>query len=151
MKSTDSYIVGKPLAVVRRSDGRRILCRDLKIKIPFDRESLEINVKHGFDTDYSSIPTLLHCIVRWSRVDIAGVVHDWLYRTGQIPRNDADRIWRMVAITGEHCANRFQAWICWVGIRLFSIRSWKKYRVVKPTGGDRSARREDLVQRHHAQ
>ena len=59
-------------------------------------------------------------------MDIAGVVHDYLYRTGELSRSDADKIWRLVALKGTHHANRLQAWVCWAGLRIFGIFAWKK-------------------------
>ena len=81
-------------------------------------------VDAGFVTDYSSIPTKLHGFVRWSRVDIAGVVHDFLYRNTDCPRIEADAIWREVAQSGEHCASWFQAWVAWV--MLCGFGGWSK-------------------------
>lgn len=47
----------------------------------------------GFETNFSSIPTPLHWVVGWSRVDIAGVVHDFLYGKTDCPRATADAVW----------------------------------------------------------
>ena len=77
-----------------------------------------------FVTDYSSIPTKLHGFVRWSKVDIAGVVHDFLYRNTDCPRIEADAIWRELARSGVHCASWFQAWVAWV--MLCGFGGWSK-------------------------
>ncbi len=122
-----SCVIGDPLQVERLPNGRRVLMRDLEVHVNEHRGWKPITVTKGFDTDYSSIPTLLSWGVRWSRVDIAGVVHDWLYRYGQISRKDADEVWWLVARRGESCANRLQAWLCWLALRGFGVSTWNKY------------------------
>ena len=83
-----------------------------------------IDVFSGFTTDYSSIPTLLHWFVSWWKVDVAGVVHDFLYRDTNCPRDTADAVWRELALSGRSCASSFQAWVCWVMLRGFG--GWSK-------------------------
>ena len=56
-----------------------------------------VRVDTGFVTDYSSISDRLHGFVRWPKVDIAGVVHDFLYRNSDCPRIGAHAIWRELA------------------------------------------------------
>ena len=126
-RMSKSCVIGLRLQTERLSDGRRELSRSLRIKVPGFGDKIEI--PKGFDTDYSSIPSFLHWIVRWSKVDVAGVVHDWLYRRGDLPRSEADRIWRLVALTGEHSANGIQAWTCWLGLRLFGGAAWSNHSV----------------------
>ena len=104
-----------PLRVERLPDGRRVLLEDLVVRI----DGRTITVPAGFTTDYSSIPWLARPLVRWSKVDIAGVVHDYLVRPGsQMRRRDADKIWYLLAQCGEHAANEMQAWLGWLGLRI---------------------------------
>lgn len=79
------------LRTERLSDGRRKLLRDLVVEIG---GADPITIPAGFVTDFSSIPWFARALVRWSRVDIAGVVHDWLYTTSELSRRQADRLWR---------------------------------------------------------
>lgn len=116
--------VSEPLQTERQRDGRRRLLRDLVIEV----DGICITIPEGAITDFSSIPALGRVLVRWSRVDVAGVVHDWLYHTGEMPRWQADRIWRLVAVAGEHHANSFQAFVGWWGLRLFGWHAWSAYR-----------------------
>ena len=136
-----SCIVGLPLQTERLSNGRRLLLRTLHIKVPEYKDGYEIEIPRGFDTDFSSIPTLFHGFVRWSRVDVAGVVHDWLYRKGRLSRRDADKVWRLVALRGEHSANGRQAWVGWCGLRLGGWRAWRE------RCAERTSVREDASQR----
>lgn len=123
-----SCIRGAPLRTERLSTGRRKLLCDLVIEVssgPSGTEPEKVTVSSGFDTDFSSLPTFLQWVVHWSKVDVAGVVHDWLYANGA-ERKRADRIWWMVALSGEHHANRLQAWICWLGLRVFGSIAWNR-------------------------
>ncbi len=114
----------KALSTTRLSDGHRQLNRDYSIEI----DNVRYTVNEGFVTDFSSYPWYARLIVRFDKVDIAGVVHDWLYCKGEISRAHADRIWRQVAMAGSNHANPVQAWLSWLGLRIGGWVSWKKYR-----------------------
>lgn len=115
------------LHVERRRDGRRRLLRRLRVDVSkLQDESVVAEVPSRFVTDYSSIPWYGRFLVRWSKVDVAGVVDDYLYRTDAVlnehgeeicldntidaPRR-ADAIWSMVARTADRSTNRVQAWV----------------------------------------
>ena len=119
--------VNLPLQTERMPKGRRFLLRGIEVYV----EGFGVvSVPEGYVTDYSSIPFWARWVVRWSRVDIAGVVHDYLYETRCVPRSKADMIWRIVARAGAHRANWIQAWVCWLGLRL---GGWIYY-YRRPTG-----------------
>ena len=120
-------VVGGPLQTERCSNGQRKLLRDLTVAVTVKDEGTEITVEKGFPTDFSSIPPFCRWVVRWSKVDLAGVVHDWLYADGPLARKPADEIWWQVARAGEHCANPCQAWLCWLALRCFGWRAWKRH------------------------
>lgn len=115
-----------PLQTERMPNGKRRLLRDLVI----ESDRTDWTIVEGYETDYSSIPAVGRALVRWSRVDIAGVVHDHLYSDapGNISRGRADRIWRLVAQAGDHGANAFQGWICWLALRGYGGIVWWGYR-----------------------
>jgi hypothetical protein len=117
-------IVGDMMQTERREDGRRFLLRDLHLEIEGD----PIRIPAGTITDFSSIPWYGRILVRWSKVDIAGVVHDWYYQTGASSRAKADAIWRLVAVAGTHRANAFQAWVGWLALRVGGWVAWNRYR-----------------------
>ena len=107
-----------PLKVVRLTDGRRLIARDLKYKVD---SNTVITVKKGFKTDYSSDPIGL---LDWSQVDVAGVVHDYLYQhPGTIPniknRAREDKIWLKIARHGEWSVGPVRGRLGYWGIRLF--------------------------------
>jgi len=117
-------IVGKMLQTERREDGKRFLLRDLNLEIEGD----PIRIPADTVTDFSSIPWYGRILVRWSKVDIAGVVHDWYYQTGAASRARADEIWRLLAVAGTHHANAFQAWVGWLALRIGGWIAWRRYR-----------------------
>ena len=80
-----------PLWTERLSNGERLFLRPLVVNV----NGRKITVPAGFITDYSSIPQLAAWYVRWSKVDVAGVVHDWLYVKGSMSKEDADQIWAL--------------------------------------------------------
>ncbi len=113
-----------PLSTTRLATGRRTLNRDFVI----DLERGEYMVPAGFPTDFSSYPWFSRLLVRFDRVDIAGVVHDRLYYEGKVTRAEADKIWRDVAMAGQHAANPVQAWLSWFGLRLGGWWPWHQHR-----------------------
>lgn len=125
MSVSTSFDAYKPLLVEKDdSTGLRILQRDFKIIVNNEM----IVVPRGFDTDYSSYPWLTRSIVRFDRVDVAGVVHDYLYRTQIKSRSEADKIWRMIACHGQKSANGLQGWVSWIGLRIGGWVPWKKHK-----------------------
>ena len=69
-----------------------------------------------FKTDYSSDPIGL---LDWSKVDVAGVVHDYLYRDPGTTRWQADWIWFKIARSGKWKCSLLTACLGWLGMRLF--------------------------------
>ena len=136
----DSRIVGGALRTERRPDGKRKLLRPLVVNIG----PSELTVHRGFVTDFSSIPTLFQWVVHWSKVDVAGVVHDYLYDRGTLSRWQADRVWFEVARSGDHRANCVQAFACWLALRLFGWCVW-----CRATNSRRRAARRRTVRKAH--
>ncbi|MCH9656800.1 MAG: DUF1353 domain-containing protein [Planctomycetes bacterium] len=118
------YLVSDLLQTERQPDGCRKLLRELKVNV----HDKTITIPESFITDFSSIPWFGRFLVRWSKVDIAGVVHDRLYATAEYTRCEADTIWRQTALAGECHANIFQAWIGWFFLRIGGWFAWKSKR-----------------------
>lgn len=131
---TPTRVQGEPgaLRVERLSDGRRQLVRDLRVDVSRDVDGKDIvEVQKDFVTDYSSLPWGTRWLVHWSRVDVAGVVHDYLYRCGaKVPdrytKAQSDRIWRWIALSGDRRAWLYQAWLGWLALRLFGWWAFRK-------------------------
>ena len=127
--TTQTCLRSGPLQTERQRDGRRRLLRDLTVEVDGEQFTIPVDTL----TDFSTIPWFGRILVRWSKVDIAGVVHDWLYHTKTTSRARADRIWRLCAMAGEHHANAFQAWTGWLALRLGGWYAWWKLKKEKPT------------------
>ena len=127
---------GYRLKVQRCDDGRRRLVEPLHVDVSSDDNDRQIvEIPAGkFVTDYSSLPFGTRWVVHWSRVDVAGVVHDYMYRTdAELPdsgrrwnRWRIDRVWRMIALSGDHRANCVQAWVCWLAMLVGGCASYQK-------------------------
>lgn len=113
-----------PLQTERLPNGRRKLLRLLSVEV----DDRTIDVPANTTTDYTSAPFFARPFIHWSRVDVAGVVHDYLYQKEQMSRRQADKVWRLVAHAGEHRANWLQAWSGWVLLRLGGWWPWCRYR-----------------------
>ena len=112
-----------PLQVERLPDGRRKLLRPLRVDVsPTGNKGNIITVYADFCMDYSSLPWGLRWLMNWDRVDIAGVAHDYLYRTKPRftyrTRWEADLVWFRIARSGGHGANWLQAALGLVGLYL---------------------------------
>ena len=112
-----------PLRVERLPDGRRKLLRDLKVDVsPTGNGKAIETVPKDFCMDYSSLPWGLRWLVNWNRVDVAGVVHDHLYRKAKCftwrSRWKADLVWLRLARSGAHRANWLQAALGFAGLYL---------------------------------
>lgn len=126
MAETDQTVMVKsePLQTERLSDGSRRLLRALVVNV----RGKEIVVPANFIADSRSLPRLSQLMTDCSRVDLAGVIHDRLYATGQFTRCETDTIWRLVARSGTSRANWFQAWLGWFLIRLGARFAWDRER-----------------------
>ena len=121
------------LQVERMWDGRRCLLRDLNLKI----EGEDLTIPGGFETDYSSWPRFLPG-PSFKRIDVAGVVHDALFRWGtwgiggrRVRYSEANRVWYLVARAGDHPdarASWFWAWVGRIGLCAGSWPFWLEYR-----------------------
>ena len=89
-----------------------------------------VGVPRRFVTDFASIPRLLWTLVGdpagpWAP---AAVVHDYLYRTGLVPRAQADAIF-CEAMSALHC-DPVTCWAMWAALRLCG---WRAYRPRRAT------------------
>ena len=119
-----------PLQTERLPSGRRKLIRSLAVKL---NDGSGITVPDGFETDFSSIPWFARWVVDWAKVDVAGVVHDFLYwcpkhakqALGTDSRKRFDDVWEELAGAGQYSANRLQ---CRFGRLALWIFGWRALR-----------------------
>jgi hypothetical protein len=91
-----------------------------------------IAVPEGFVTDFASIPRPLRSLVGdaagpWAP---AAVIHDWLYRTGLVSRDEADAVFHEALLDTTFCdqhvpIRRTKAWAFWLAVR---AAGWLAYR-----------------------
>ena len=134
-----------PLQTERLPNGNRKLIRKLVVEVDYDTT---ITVPEGFETDFSSIPAFARSFIDWSRVDIAGVVHDFLYWCPQegFSRKRADDVWRRIAAAGASRANSLQQWLGWAGLRMIGWRAYRKARKAREAGRGRKCEEGDAVE-----
>lgn len=109
--------VSGPLQTERMSSGSRKLLRDYIIKL----EDCTFTIDAESETDFISLPSFGRWVIRWSKTDIAGVLHDALYHDALVTRREADWAWYVVARAGDDPKTRsnwLQAVICWTVLRL---------------------------------
>lgn len=129
---TTAELTSPPLRVDRLSSGQRQLVRDLVIDLHVDLDlgddkfsgftrsdagTTVVTVPMCFVTDFSSIPNLARPVFPFDRVDLAGCCHDLAYRVG-VPRDTADRIWMIVATSGDRNVGRIRGRLGWLGLRI---------------------------------
>jgi hypothetical protein len=86
-----------------------------------------ITVPAGARTDYASVPRLLHAILPpTGRYTYPAVVHDHLYRAGNVSRAHADRIF--LEAMREVRVSLLQRWVMWAGVRVGGWVPWRRYR-----------------------
>lgn len=140
-------LVGKPLQVERSTKGQRVTLRDLS----YCWRGEVFKVPAGFTTDYSSYPlaflyflvpvliwffdasplwgwTLL-LIPHWSRVDLAGIFHDWAWRSGAMSFMKANLLWLHIATSGAHRANLAQGVAGFLGLSTFGLVVYEKIKI----------------------
>jgi len=145
--------------------GRRRLVRDLNLEI----NGRPLKIDEGFVTDYSSWPRIVAFALglfaiglvwlgapaweitvslilmmlaigpRFSRTDVAGTTHDFLFQLGtwgvggeKVSFIEANRTWQTVAMAGTYASARvgfFWGWAGRIGLFLVSWPVWIKYRM----------------------
>lgn len=81
---------------------------------------------YGFVTDFASIPRILWPIMSPFKFKRAATVHDYLYATGDRPREEADAILREAAYL-DGCTTA-EALAIWLGVRAGGWLPWRNNR-----------------------
>lgn len=120
------FITGLDMELVCSPDGRPLKNRHgeqlYRLQSPLiyqsDVAGIVITVPTGFITDLASIPRLPFIYILLAKVaDLPGVVHDFLYSTGTVPRAMADKVLREACLlTGVPA---WKASMIYQGVRLF--------------------------------
>lgn len=103
--------------------GGWVLMQELAYRGAFDR----MVVPAGFVTDFASVPRVFWGLIPpYGKHTRAAVVHDWLYAMGEVPRIQADGIFRR--IMRECGVGRAKRWTMYLALRLFGWAAWRKHR-----------------------
>ncbi|MDD5459745.1 MAG: DUF1353 domain-containing protein [Phycisphaerae bacterium] len=105
-------------------------------KIVYNGWTIDIDPKPvPFISDGSSIPPMFYGLVCPKKTLIPGIIHDWLYDTGEvwvdsrkyrITRQQADMVWADVVV---HCvASTAIATLGYIGLRIGGWKAWNYYR-----------------------
>ncbi len=105
-------------AFLTNPSGRQLFILDAPFSYESDLLGCIVTVPKGFVTDLASIPRLPIVYLMLNGIaDQAGVVHDFLYSSGLIPRDKADAVLKEACIVLGVSA--WKANIIWAGVRAF--------------------------------
>lgn len=95
------------------------------------RLATTITVPAGFVTDFASIPWLVQWLIpKEGRYNRAAVVHDWLYTTGEYPRDMADYVLSEAMAAASVDPDRAE--VIYAGVRVGGWYAWRKHRKADP-------------------
>ena len=98
-----------------------------EIKWYSKRYNIIVRVPEGFMFDGCSIPRLLRNIIPVTgKKLVAGAIHDYLYRTAQLTREQAD--WCLFDALNENEVSNKVSNIMYYSVKKFGKRSWNNHR-----------------------
>jgi hypothetical protein len=110
-----------------RDDAEMTLAAPVRVTLG---AGLDIVVPAGTTTDFASIPPLLRGLVRRRGTDLAGLVHDHLYRTGLVRRQVADGIFYALCRDAGVSAGRSLA--LFLAVTLLGRRYYRRAADLRP-------------------
>lgn len=105
-------------------DGLFRLEEPIVVQIIGGKQPFRLVVPAKFETDFASIPSVLHWVVRPtdSRIMRAAVVHDWCYCTHICSRAHADALF--YSVMREDGMARWKAKLCFQAVNWFGKRGY---------------------------
>ena len=115
-------------------DVRKVGRRNWELTAPFvvkvtrdDGTSFLIRVNSGFVTDFASVPRIPLVFFLFGGIgEYAACIHDFLYRTGMLPRDESDAIFRAALIDMDE-TSAARAFMMHKGVRLGGVTSYIGY------------------------
>ena len=106
------------------SDGRTArIIEEYIIELNNDK----IIIPVGFETDFASVPRIFWFFIPpWGRYSVPAVIHDFLYKTGEVSRKKADKIFKK--LMEELNINPFKINIIYSAVRIWGWIEWDKER-----------------------
>lgn len=104
--------------------------RSAKLLTPYrvrTEDGVSVDVPAGFVTDFASVPRFFWRVLPpWGKYSPAAVVHDYLYYSGQVSREDADRTFaRLMQSLG---VPGWKITIMYYAVRWFGWMAWNRHR-----------------------
>jgi len=88
---------------------------------------LRVEVPVGFATDWATVPRIFWRVIPpWGKYLRASVVHDFLYRSGLLPKAEADMFFYLLMLSDG--ARPWRALLLYRGVKWFGGGVWKRYR-----------------------
>ena len=113
---------------IKHGEGGRFFLVEAPLRYE-DRAGDVWTVPAGFRCDLASVPRLLLPIaLPWHRSARAGVLHDYLYLRGLVPRTRADALFREALIADDPANGSAACWSMWLAVRAGGWRAWRLYR-----------------------
>ena len=95
--------------------------------IPFRWRDKKYEVPVGTRSDLCSIPRVpILYLFLGGRYKTEGIVHDWLYQTGLMSKDEADRCLYVMIV--EHSGRPFLGAIYYQGVKRFGWKAWNEHR-----------------------
>jgi hypothetical protein len=104
-------------------NGYRTLQQDLIYETPFR----SFIIPKGFKTDYASVPKVFWNILPPTGVyTYAAVLHDYLYHTGIVSKEDADKLFYDVML--ELGVSKVKAYGMYKAVDMFGFKAWNDHK-----------------------
>ena len=96
---------------------------------------LRVQIPKGFKTDLASIPAVIRNLLDVNgRSRCPAILHDWLYSSGILTREDADEHLRLAL--SEYGESPVTARVYWLGVRAGGWKAWNDHRAKCITASD---------------
>ena len=120
------YTLKPEIAVEIQADGGNYRLLETR-KVYIDLLGKDMIIPKGFVTDFASVPRFFwRLLPPLGRYNLASLVHDFLYRTGDCTRAQADMIfYDLMEYLGVSYPVRL---VMWLGVRVGGGRVWARYR-----------------------
>jgi hypothetical protein len=87
--------------------------------------------KQGLVTDLASVPAALRTLTSvlgatFQTTARAGILHDWIYKTGSTTRREADALFRESLVADGFA--KWKARMMWAGVRAGGWVAWRRHR-----------------------
>lgn len=113
-----------PLRVERISEDDWRVIGPFRVMVRRATEDFNITVPNGFITDFASAPRLpMAYLVAGGVAERSAVLHDYLYTSGLVARDEADAIFRSAMQADK--VSGWRRWLIWSAVRMFGAGRYR--------------------------